>query len=90
MWLAVPPLMDPIDRVRRMAEGHRPDGGGPGRAKEGGSVSDPDYRLSLRAGIRQAIVRLRVEDNGVIVTKQGMREVPRKVLAEIEFAAEPQ
>jgi len=36
------------------------------------------------------IVRLRVEDNGIIVTKQGMREVPRKVLAEIEFAAERQ
>jgi hypothetical protein len=34
------------------------------------------------------IVRLRVEDNGVIVTKHGMREVPRKVLAEVELAGE--
>ena len=36
------------------------------------------------------IVRLRIEDNGVIVTTQGMREVPRKVLAEIDIAAERQ
>ena len=36
------------------------------------------------------VVRLRVEDNGVIVTKQGMREVPRKVLAEIDLAVERQ
>lgn len=31
------------------------------------------------------IVRLRIEDNGVIVTKQGMQEVPRKVLAEVDL-----
>lgn len=31
------------------------------------------------------IVRLRIEDTGVIVTKQGMREVPRKVLAELDL-----
>ena len=30
------------------------------------------------------IVRLRIEDNGVIVTKHGMQEVPRKVLAEVD------
>jgi hypothetical protein len=30
------------------------------------------------------IVRLRVEDNGVILTKHGMQEVPRKVLAEVD------
>ena len=33
------------------------------------------------------IVRLRVEDNGMIVTKHGMQEVPRKVLAEVDVAA---
>ena len=36
------------------------------------------------------IVRLRVEDNGMIVTKHGMQEVPRKVLAEVDVAAERQ
>jgi hypothetical protein len=32
------------------------------------------------------IVRLRFEDNGVLVTKHGMQEVPREVLAEIDVA----
>jgi hypothetical protein len=36
------------------------------------------------------VVRLRVEDNRIIVTKHGMREVPRKVLAEVELPAEHQ
>jgi hypothetical protein len=53
----------------------------------------PDQRSPTLTGIilsryeqkyGKRIVRLRIEDTGVIVTKHGMQEVPRKVLTEVD------
>lgn len=35
----------------------------------------------------ERLVRLRIEDNGLILTKQGMKEVPRQVLAEFDIVS---
>jgi hypothetical protein len=68
------------------ADKSSPDRGPSGRVSPSqGSLALTEIILSrYEQKYGKRIVRLRIEDNGVIVTKHGMQEVPRKVLAEVD------